>query len=755
MANYSPITYTGTGAQTNFAVSWPYLDQSHVSVLVNGSPRSFTWVDAGTIQISPAPVSGASVSIIRTTPGDVLVNFAAGFVRSSDQNYAYKQPLFRADEVQAQAQAGIDAVNALLASGKIIRSGAGAPSNGLGNDGDFYINTTSWLIYGPKVSGSWPSGVSLIGAQGPQGAQGFQGPVGPQGAQGPQGNVGPQGNQGPTGPQGNQGFQGPTGPQGNQGFQGPTGATGATSTVPGPQGSIGPQGPAGPTGATGAASTVPGPQGPAGANGTGTGDVVGPASATTDHIVLFDGATGKLIKSSGTLLSALLASSSIGSTVQGYSAELNTIAGLTTNGLLRRSGGVWTVDTTTYLTSLGIGSLTQAWDADLDAIAALATTGVLRRTGASAWGLAAETGTGSVVFGTGPTLTNPFLSSSVAVTAGTNAQGQGALTADVNIITTTAANPSGVTLPTPAAGRVMVVINRGTNPINVYPPTGCSIDALAVNGSMPIAAGGSLVYWGQSATVWQSSVNQMLNMSYATSGTLLVTRGGTGVTVSTGSGSNVLGTAPALSAVTYSLAAAVTSGTNAQGQGALTSDINIVTTNAAAPGGVTLPTATAGRMNVLVVNRTANPLAVFPATGASIDGRAANASVWIPAGCSASFSASSTTAWFSDQSMYSTIGENAQTGTTYTLALNDSGLLVSLSNAAAIALTIPTNATVPFPIGTRIDLLQGGAGQVTIGGAGVTIQSAGSRLKLTGQWSGATLYKRGTDTWALIGDIAT
>lgn len=98
--------------------------------------------------------------------------------------------------------------------------------------------------------------------------------------------------------------------------------------------------------------------------------------------------------------------------------------------------------------------------------------------------------------------------------------------------------------------------------------------------------------------------------------------------------------------------------------------------------------------------------------------------------------------------------ENAQTGTTYTLVLSDAGKMVTLTNASAITLTIPTNASVAFPINTRIDLLQYGAGQVTVGGAGVTIYSSGSKLKLTGQYSGASLWKKATDTWVLIGDIA-
>lgn len=101
------------------------------------------------------------------------------------------------------------------------------------------------------------------------------------------------------------------------------------------------------------------------------------------------------------------------------------------------------------------------------------------------------------------------------------------------------------------------------------------------------------------------------------------------------------------------------------------------------------------------------------------------------------------------------IGINSQVGTTYTLATGDAGKLVELSNAAAITLTVPTNATVALPVNTVIDIIQQGAGQVSVAAAvGVTIRSSGSKLKLTGQYSGASLIKRGTNEWYLVGDIA-
>ena len=98
---------------------------------------------------------------------------------------------------------------------------------------------------------------------------------------------------------------------------------------------------------------------------------------------------------------------------------------------------------------------------------------------------------------------------------------------------------------------------------------------------------------------------------------------------------------------------------------------------------------------------------------------------------------------------------NAQTGTTYTLVLTDVAKVVSLTNGSAITLTIPTNASVAFPTGTQILLYQGGAGQVTVGGAGVTLRSQGTKLKLSGQYAVAGLLKVGTDEWVLFGNTTT
>lgn len=104
------------------------------------------------------------------------------------------------------------------------------------------------------------------------------------------------------------------------------------------------------------------------------------------------------------------------------------------------------------------------------------------------------------------------------------------------------------------------------------------------------------------------------------------------------------------------------------------------------------------------------------------------------------------------------LGINAQTGTTYTTVLADNGKLVTLTNASAIAVTIPPNASVAYPVGAQINLAQLGAGQVTVsGGSGVTVVSTGataSAPKARVQYSTLTAVQTSTDNWLIMGDIS-
>lgn len=126
-------------------------------------------------------------------------------------------------------------------------------------------------------------------------------------------------------------------------------------------------------------------------------------------------------------------------------------------------------------------------------------------------GFPGVTGSGNAVLHTDPIITkpnliNPALSTQPALVAGTNAQGQGLITGDLVVVITTAANPSGVTLPTALAGRWITVVNRGTNPINVYPALGAAIDAGAANAPVQIEVGAGATFSAKTTTAWESSV---------------------------------------------------------------------------------------------------------------------------------------------------------------------------------------------------------------------------------------------------------
>ena len=99
---------------------------------------------------------------------------------------------------------------------------------------------------------------------------------------------------------------------------------------------------------------------------------------------------------------------------------------------------------------------------------------------------------------------------------------------------------------------------------------------------------------------------------------------------------------------------------------------------------------------------------------------------------------------------------NEQTVTTYNLVLTDAHKTVIVTNGSAIDLKIPTNSGIAFPIGTRIEIIQGGAGQITIvPSGGVTVNSSGGKTKLSAQYAVATILKVATNTWYLFGDITT
>jgi hypothetical protein len=107
------------------------------------------------------------------------------------------------------------------------------------------------------------------------------------------------------------------------------------------------------------------------------------------------------------------------------------------------------------------------------------------------------------------------------------------------------------------------------------------------------------------------------------------------------------------------------------------------------------------------------------------------------------------------------LGINANTSTTYTFVLADNGKLVTSNNASAQTLSIPTNASVAYPVGTQINVAWiTGAGQPTINAVTsgtTTVLSTGATStapKLRVVNSVASCIKIATDIWLVTGDIA-
>lgn len=252
----------------------------------------------------------------------------------------------------------------------------------------------------------------------------------------------------------------------------------------------------------------------------------------------------------------------------------------------------------------------------------------------------AATNTGYIME-TGGTLRTVTLPASVAAGFNVTVNASGA---QVRIVS------NGNTIDQVGAGNDLLM-NDGSTVTLVAKATG-SLEILYGKSNVDLATGdvtGTLTVnkGGTGLASWTTN-----NLVYATGSTTLagLATGNNGVLVTSGGGvpsiSSSLPSGLSIPALVVSTSASVSAAGSTQGTAtALTSDSNIVTTVAASTG-VALPTATTGR-TVMVVNKGANALSVYPASGGTIDALSANAAISLPVNYVAVFRASSTTQWYS------------------------------------------------------------------------------------------------------------
>ena len=134
--------------------------------------------------------------------------------------------------------------------GNQILSGIGAPTETLGNVGDYYLDLSNSNLYGAKTAQGWGNPISLKGIQGDKGEKGDTGATGQKGDKGDTGATGQKGEKGDTGATGQKGEKGNTGATGQKGEKGDTGATGQKGEK-GDTGATGQKGEKGDTGTPG------------------------------------------------------------------------------------------------------------------------------------------------------------------------------------------------------------------------------------------------------------------------------------------------------------------------------------------------------------------------------------------------------------------------------------------------------------------------------------------------------------------------
>lgn len=170
-------------------------------VFINTSSASFaqkiagTWTVVYTLPSSGSATDGTvlyGLGVPGSSTGnnnDTYIDTGTGiFYKKSGGTWsqAFSMQTGPAGPAGANGTNGIDGID-----GKTVLSGTSDPSNlYTGTDGDFYINTSTITLFGPKASGVWPAGISLVGADGtagpagPKGDTGDTGPAGEAGAAG-------------------------------------------------------------------------------------------------------------------------------------------------------------------------------------------------------------------------------------------------------------------------------------------------------------------------------------------------------------------------------------------------------------------------------------------------------------------------------------------------------------------------------------------------------------------------------------------
>jgi hypothetical protein len=111
---------------------------------------------------NPSPITG--------TDGEFYINTSTQTIFGPKTSGAWPAGILLVGPTGTAGTNGTNGINGLN-----VLNGTSDPTSGIGVNGEFYINTLSNKIFGPKTSGAWPAGISLVGPTGAGGTNGFNG----------------------------------------------------------------------------------------------------------------------------------------------------------------------------------------------------------------------------------------------------------------------------------------------------------------------------------------------------------------------------------------------------------------------------------------------------------------------------------------------------------------------------------------------------------------------------------------------------
>ena len=274
-------------------------------------------------------------------------------------------------------------------------------------------------------------------------------------------------------------------------------------------------------------------------------------------------------------------------------------------------------------------------------------------------------------------------------------------------------------------------VNLGTDVTGTLP------NANLTNSSVTITSTGTGLSVSGSPVALGGTVTIASNATAANTASTIVSRDAsgnfsTGTITATLSGSVNTPTATGLTATGTTLANALV----------LTADYNQVSTTASGTG-VVLPTAVVGR-SVYIVNRGANTLNVYPATGAAIDGLSANTAFVLPVNGALEFKATTTSQWYSTTDNLPVTSFNSGTGASATTYWTGNG---TWSVPAGTGVSSFSAGTTGFTPNTAT------AGAVTLAGI-LNTANGGLGANMTAGAIGAIPYATSTTTYGTLPAVA-